>query len=291
MTTYPQSNTAQIRRLLNQALDDPGLDAFCQDYFPVVFDRFSRGMRKDEKITLLLDHCRRHGFTELRQALVPQRKVGDPHYDDLTALAEAIEPLLEGDSRVGEGPGISAAQGQPLQMGRSETCPIEPNVKDFFISYNRADKQWAEWIAWHLEEAGYSTIIQAWDFRPGSNFVLDMQKAATEAQRTLAVLSQNYLDALYTMPEWAAAFSQDPTGEKKILLLVRVGECKMKGILSQIVYIDLIAKNEAEARESLLAGLRAERAKPTTAPRFPDEAKTSDQREKPAFPETPLPSQ
>ena len=36
--------------------------------------------------------------------------------------------------------------------------------KDFFISHNKADKAWAEWIAWELEAAGYSTILQAWDF-------------------------------------------------------------------------------------------------------------------------------
>jgi len=35
----------------------------------------------------------------------------------------------------------------------------------FFISYNKADKTWAEWIAWILEEAGHNTVIQAWDFR------------------------------------------------------------------------------------------------------------------------------
>ena len=42
-------------------------------------------------------------------------------------------------------------------------------MKDFFISYNSADKGWAEWIAWQLEEAGYTTILQAWDFRWRSN--------------------------------------------------------------------------------------------------------------------------
>ena len=42
-------------------------------------------------------------------------------------------------------------------------------MKDFFISYNSADRQWAEWIAWQLEEAGYTTVLQAWDFRPGPN--------------------------------------------------------------------------------------------------------------------------
>jgi len=62
-------------------------------------------------------------------------------------------------------------------------------VKHFFISYNKADREWAEWIAWALEEAGYSTILQAWDFGPGANFVLEMDKAAKEAERTIAVLS------------------------------------------------------------------------------------------------------
>ena len=86
-------------------------------------------------------------------------------------------------------------------------------MKDFFISYNSADKNRAEWIAWQLEEASYTTIIQAWDFGPGENFVLAMQRAATEAKRTIAVLSPDYLTAQFTAPEWAAAFVQDPTGQ------------------------------------------------------------------------------
>ena len=66
-------------------------------------------------------------------------------------------------------------------------------MKDFFISYNRQDKQWAEWLAWTLEEAKYTVVLQAWDFRPGGNFVLDMQRAMTETKQTIAVLSDNYL--------------------------------------------------------------------------------------------------
>src|SRR5205807_9327427 len=84
----------------------------------------------------------------------------------------------------------------------------------FFISYNKTDRTWAEWIAWHLEEAGYTTIIQAWDFRPGMNFVHKMHAAVQEAERTIAVLSTNYLEALYTYPEWEVAFKQDPRVEK-----------------------------------------------------------------------------
>jgi uncharacterized protein YgbK (DUF1537 family) len=85
--------------------------------------------------------------------------------------------------------------------------------KDFFVSYTHADQGWAEWIAWHLEEAGYHTMIQAWDFLAGGNFVLDMDAAARQATRTIAVLSPDYFDSKFTPSEWAAAFRHDPTGE------------------------------------------------------------------------------
>ncbi len=91
-------------------------------------------------------------------------------------------------------------------------------MKDFFISYSSTDQQWAEWIAWCLEEEGYTSVLQAWDFRPGSNFILEMHKAAADAKRTIAVLSPNYLNSPYTQSEWATAFVQDPTGAKKALL-------------------------------------------------------------------------
>jgi hypothetical protein len=164
--------------------------------------------------------------------------------------------------------------------------PEGEKMKDFFISYNGKDKAWAEWIAWQLEEAGYTTIIQAWDFRPGGNFVIDMQQATVGAKRTIAVLSENYLKALYTQPEWAAAFKQDPTGEAKTLLPVRVEECKAEGILAPLVRINLVGKGEDEARQLLLEGVRVGRAKPTTAPGFPGSkpAVAHTQPQKPSFP-------
>ena len=141
-------------------------------------------------------------------------------------------------------------------------------IKDFFISYNRADKQWAEWIAWTLEEAGYSVVIQAWDFRPGGNFVLDMQKAAVESEKTIAVLSESYLKSSFTQPEWAAAFVDDPESLKRKLIPIRVKECKPEGLLQSIVYVDLVGLSPADAKQALLNSL-AQRAKPSQPPTFP----------------------
>lgn len=94
MTKRFQINTSQIRQLLNQAFDDSGLDAFCQDYFYNVYNQFGRGMRKDEKITLLLDHCRRHGFDQLLHAIRNEYEAEDPKRDELKALIQALEQIV-----------------------------------------------------------------------------------------------------------------------------------------------------------------------------------------------------
>jgi tetratricopeptide (TPR) repeat protein len=141
-------------------------------------------------------------------------------------------------------------------------------VLDFFVSYNRQDRVWAEWIAWTLEERGYVTVLQAWDFRPGSNFVLEMQKAASGTRQTIMVLSPAYLAAEYTQAEWAAAFGADPRGVARKLIPVRVAPCKPAGLLRSLIYIDLVGLSAEEASAALLGGL-AERAKPETKPAFP----------------------
>ena len=55
----PAGNLAPFRTRL-QRLDAVELETLCLDHFPAVYDKFSRGMRRDEMINLLLDHCRRN---------------------------------------------------------------------------------------------------------------------------------------------------------------------------------------------------------------------------------------
>jgi len=156
-------------------------------------------------------------------------------------------------------------------------------MKNFFISYSNADQTSATWIAWQLEQAGYTTVLQAWDFRPGGNFVLEMQRAKAQAKRTIAVLSPAYLAGRFTQAEWAAAFAEDPTGEKGALLPVRVEECELEGLLAPIIYVDLVGLTEEAATAALLGGVERGRVKPSVAPPFPADAVRSVAR-KPSFP-------
>jgi hypothetical protein len=142
-------------------------------------------------------------------------------------------------------------------------------MSDFFVSYTKADEQWAVWISWILEEAGFSVTVQAWDFGAGGNFVLEMQRAASEAPRTIAVLSPDYLTSRFAAPEWAAAFAADPEGLKRRLAPVRVRECRLDGLWKAIIHIDLVGLDEAEAEQRLLKQLAGTRTKPAKRPAFP----------------------
>jgi hypothetical protein len=139
-----------------------------------------------------------------------------------------------------------------------------------FISYRSADQSWAEWISWELEAAGYTVFVQAWDFRPGQNFVHQMQQGASSCRRTIAVLTPAYFESGFARAEWYSAFARDPTGEAGLLLPVRVQECDIEGLLGQVIYIDLVGLEKTQARERLLAGIEGTRAKPPQPPPFPD---------------------
>lgn len=141
------------------------------------------------------------------------------------------------------------------------------NRSTVFISYNQKDKPWAEWIGWQLEAEGFRVIVQDWDFV--GNWVLQMVNAMKKADKTVIVLSQNYVKALYTQPEWADAFRRDPTGELDILIPVRISNLEMPPILAQIVYVDLVGLDEVDARSRLLGRLQGKRGKPEKAPVFP----------------------
>lgn len=140
--------------------------------------------------------------------------------------------------------------------------------RDFFVSYTGADRAWAEWIGWQLNAAGYTVVLQAWDFRPGTNFVENMNRALGQTSRTIAVLSPAYLRSAYGRDEWTAAFVHDQAGQPR-LLTVRVEDADPPPLLRPWVIIDLVGLDPDRARQTLVAGVRQEVIHPTAEPVFP----------------------
>ncbi len=48
---------------------------------------------------------------------------------------------------------------------------IDEPAWDFFVSSKQADQEWAEWVAWVLEEDGYRVLVQTWDMVAGSDWI------------------------------------------------------------------------------------------------------------------------
>ena len=135
---------------------------------------------------------------------------------------------------------------------------------DFFISRAGADAAWAQWIADSLVAAGYTVVLQDWDFRPGQDFVAEMGRAMRNSSRTIAVLSRSFDRALFTVPEWTNAVARDPTGHQALLVPVKVDDVVPEGIFKTRVFIDLLGLDEDHARQKLLDGVRLSVARGVT---------------------------
>ncbi|WP_232835554.1 TIR domain-containing protein [Actinocorallia populi] len=144
---------------------------------------------------------------------------------------------------------------------------------EIFVSYSPADERWASWIAWELEAAGYRTMLQAWDFVPGTNFIDFMDRGVSEAAVVIAVLSRNYMRSRYGRMEWQAALRASPDDPSAKLVTVRLEDCELEGLLATITYVDLVGvTDEDAARDLLLTRVRealAGRAKPEDRPPSP----------------------
>jgi hypothetical protein len=136
------------------------------------------------------------------------------------------------------------------------TGAFEGGRLDFFISHAGHDRAWAEWVAWHLIDAGYNVELDSWDWGPGDNFVLKMGQALDSANRVVALLSPAYFEpSRYTADEWSAALVKDEEGRHRMLPL-RVQPCDVPRLLQPLLSGDLFETTEDEAKQRLLTAAR-----------------------------------
>ena len=157
--------------------------------------------------------------------------------------------------------------------------------KDFFISYRNVepDNHWAQWIAWVLEEEGFSVTIYEWDFGPGTQFISKINDALQEAGQVIVVLSQRYLESEYTKLEWTVAYREAVEGIKKPLILFRIEDVIVEGLLGSLSMVDLFNESDDKARELVIDAVRDERRKEVVEfPKISHRAVV----EKPRFPGT-----
>ncbi|GGQ01906.1 ATP-binding protein [Streptomyces pseudogriseolus] len=141
------------------------------------------------------------------------------------------------------------------------------HAQHFFISYAGTDRPWAEWVGWHLEQAGHQVILDVWDWRTGDNFVQRMDEALKRADAVIALFSTSYFeDERWTTEEWTAAVAHR---DRLIpLALEPLTTNDLPRILAAKLRKNLHSLDETAAltalREAVNSGSR-----PTAAPPFP----------------------
>src|SRR4051794_15736050 len=136
---------------------------------------------------------------------------------------------------------------------------------DFFVSHAGRDTGWAEWLAWQLQQAGYTVELDVWDWAPGEDFVARMQVALERADRLLAVCTEAYFSSVFGGAELRAAFAQPAAGGRIVPVLIE--PVTLPPLYAPLISLDLTGLNEAAAAARLRARLAGGR--PTSAPPFP----------------------
>lgn len=130
------------------------------------------------------------------------------------------------------------------------------NIKDFFISYNKENKDWAKWIAGTLEEHGYTVYLQAWDIAPGDDFIQSMNNFLENSRNYIAVLSSDFWNSEYCKKEFQTAFNAHIKNQIQIFLPIRIEDVHIDTLYQTTVYVDLFNVDESTATEKLLNGVR-----------------------------------
>lgn len=127
---------------------------------------------------------------------------------------------------------------------------------DFFVSYTGKDVKYATWVAELLENNGYTVAIQKWDFLPGHNFVARINEALSNCKKIIVILSKNYLNSKWCEAEWTAELAQEINTDERRVIPIRIEPVELKGLLAPIIYIDIYDKNEEDAKQEILNGIR-----------------------------------
>ncbi|NNN36925.1 TIR domain-containing protein [Streptomyces sp. S3(2020)] len=123
---------------------------------------------------------------------------------------------------------------------------------------------WAEWVAWHLAEAGYQVELDAWNWAAGDDFVQKMNHALAHG-RMVALFSASYFDTdRFTTEEWTAVLAA-----RRRLVPVRIDGATPPSVLRPLITASLVGLDEDSAREALLAAVAGPQGRPTRAPAFP----------------------
>ncbi|MGW7468035.1 FxSxx-COOH system tetratricopeptide repeat protein [Streptomyces xantholiticus] len=141
---------------------------------------------------------------------------------------------------------------------------------DLFLSYVAENRMWADWVEYVLSRAGFRVVPR--DVSAERDPVEIDAAAAENAARTVVLLSSAYLKSARAVEVFQRTASEDPSGGRRHLLPIRVGDVRLTTPYIDRNPVDLFRLDEVHATGSLLRALDRPVQLPepsSPGPRFP----------------------
>ena len=195
------ASNADLRQFILSAFDDEGFETFCFDYFPDVHNNVTRGMTRNEKVRLLITHCRQQGrVPDLLANLKRERLATFPR-------------SLEADE-VAAAPAVGARVRDPRQV---------------FISHAHADAALARQLADDLEAEGYAVWIAPDSIRPGEKWAEAIDRGLDTSGLFVLLLTPDAVASRWVKTETNVAIELEHEGVLRFVP-VMVAACRLPAL-------------------------------------------------------------
>lgn len=219
-------NTTALRQFLMQTFDDEELTDFCFDYFPGVLEDFTTGMRKTQKVRLLITYCQGRGrLADLLAAL--ERERPQPYQAQFASV-------LADESTAA--PPASPPQRDPRRV---------------FIGYAHQDADFSRRLADDLEANGYPVWLAPDSIRPGEKWAEAVNRGLEESGVFVLVLTPAAVNSRWVHSEANAAIDLEHQAELAFIPLL-VQACRVPPLWRAYQRITFRAGYEAGLNALLL---------------------------------------
>ena len=140
----------------------------------------------------------------------------------------------------------------------------QQQVYDVFVSYSHLDGQWVEeTLLPRLQRADIHYCRDAEHFQGGGSSVANMERGIQQSERTLAVLTPEWVDSEWSQLEALMTIAHDPIGRRRRLVPLLLRKCQPSPAIHIVQLPATLPKSQrAEAEWHLLSSDNAESRAP-----------------------------
>jgi hypothetical protein len=124
---------------------------------------------------------------------------------------------------------------------------------DFFLSHNRAEKDWTRELAGALRRKGASVFFDEDSIKTGENAVAVISSALETSRHVVIVLSSRSVRSTWVELEWASTLYSDSAAREKRLLPVLLEDCDVPFVLRPLKQLRASGKNVDLCADELMS--------------------------------------